>query len=184
MDAANSKFVTYPVTSQRWPDLAALFETPGPRGGRQDTANCWCAVWRWPMRSPESNKEALRSLVHGGEHTGLLAYRDDQPVEWVSVAPREQFARLLRTSQFKPKDEDTGGFVISCFAVDRTTHGHGIGRALVDATVRYALDAGATAVEAYPGEPTDYKGKLDWFLDYGFEATRTVGKRTIVRFTP
>ncbi|MBA0125649.1 GNAT family N-acetyltransferase [Haloechinothrix sp. YIM 98757] len=183
MDAANSKLMTYPVTPQLWPDLAALFERPGPRGGRPVTANCWCAVWRWPLRSPGSNKEALRSLVDGGEHTGLLAYREDQPVGWVSVAPREQFASL-RSSQFKPKDDDTGVFVISCFAVDRTARGHGIGRALVDAAVRYALDAGATAVEAFPGQPTDYKGKLEWFLDYDFEATRTVGKRTVVRYTP
>lgn len=183
MDAANSKLVSYPVTPQRWPDLAALFETPGPRGGRQDTANCWCAVWRWPMRSPESNKEALCSLVDGGENTGLLAYWVDQPVGWVSVAPREQFASL-RSSPYRPRDDDSGIFVISCFAVDHTTRAQGIGRALVDAAVRYALDAGASAVEAFPREPTDYKGKLEWFLDYGFHPTRTVGKRTVVRYTP
>ncbi|MDV6012312.1 GNAT family N-acetyltransferase [Haloechinothrix sp. LS1_15] len=183
MTTDQAELDTYPVTEQRWDDLAALFEKPGPRGGRQDTANCWCSVWRYPMRSAESNKAALRSLVTDHDPPGLLAYRDGEAVGWVSVAPREQFASLLRGSQFKPRDDDSGVFVISCFAVDRSVRGRGVGRALVDAAVRYALERGATAVEAFPGDPPDYKGKLDWFLDYGFEVMRTVGKRTVVRYT-
>lgn len=37
---------TYPVTERRLPDLEALFAKPGLRGGSQETANCWCCVWR------------------------------------------------------------------------------------------------------------------------------------------
>lgn len=115
---------------------------------------------------------------------GLLAYRDGAPVGWVSVAPREQFPSLLRSTQFRPHDDDAGVFVITCFAVDRRARGEGIGAAMLTAAVDHATSRGATAVEAYPADPPDYKGRLDWFLDYGFTPVREAGKRTVVRYTP
>lgn len=174
----------HPVTPERWDDLTALFERPGPRGGRQDTANCWCVVWRAPQREPEANRAVLCDLVEADEQPGLLAYRDGNPVGWVSVAPREQFPSLLRSTQFRPRDDDAGVFVITCFAVDRRSRGQGVGPALLAAAVEHAIARGATAVEAYPGDPPDYKGRLDWFLAFGFTPVREAGKRTVVRYDP
>lgn len=173
-----------PVSSERWGDLAQLFEQPGPRGGRQDTANCWCSVWRYPSRSPEENKQRLCELVHAGDEPGLLAYRDGDPVGWVSVAPREHFPSLLRSRQFRPHDADADVFVVTCFAVARQARRTGIGLALVAAAVDRALERGASAVEGYPGDPPDYKGRAEWFVDYGFVPVRKAGKRTVMRFTP
>lgn len=124
------------------------------------------------------------ALVRSGEVPGLLAYRDSAPVGWVSVAPREQFASLLRSPQYRLRDDDTGVFVITCLAVDRELRGQGIGAALVGAAVEYATVSGAIAVEASPKVPPDYKGTLAWFLDYGFDIMCTAGSRTVVPYTP
>lgn len=172
------------VAPERWDDLVTLFERPGPRGGRQDVGNCWCAIWRGPSRSPEENKQQLCDVVAAGDEPGLLAYRDGEPVGWVSVAAREHFPGLLRSTQFRPRDDDAGVHVITCFHVDRRERGQGVAGSLLDAAVRHALARGASAVEAYPSEPSDYKGRLGWFLDYGFVPVREAGKRTVVRFTP
>lgn len=172
------------VTPALWDDLAALFERPGPRGGRQDPANCWCSVWRTSQRTPEENRQHLCDLARAGEEPGLLASRDGAPVGWVSVAPREQFPSLLRSRQFGPRDDDPGVFVISCFVVDRQVRRQGIATALLDAAVDHAVARGATAIEAFPGDPPDYKGRIEWFLDAGFAPIRQAGKRTVVRFVP
>lgn len=172
----------HPVTPDRWADLVELFERPGPRGGRQPTANCWCVVWRDAYGEPDENKQVLCDRVMGGDEPGLLAYRDGVPVGWVSVAPREHLAGLLRSPMYRPPDDDEGVFVITCFAVDRQARGEGIAGALVKAATARAVERGATAVEAYPGDPPDYKGRLSWFLDEGFVPIREVGKRTVVRY--
>jgi GNAT superfamily N-acetyltransferase len=169
------------VDPQRWPDLEELFERPGPRGGRQDTANCWCSVWRTTMRSPEENKATLCQLVTDGRRPGLLAYRGDEPAGWVSVAPREDFPSLLRSQQFKPHDTDEGVWVITCFHVDRRHRGAGIAGTMLEAAIAHATRSGATAIEAYPADPPDYKGRLEWFLAAGFAPVREAGKRTVVR---
>jgi GNAT superfamily N-acetyltransferase len=171
-----------PVTADRWDDLAELFQRPGPRGGRQATANCWCAVWRDPARTSEQAREALNDRVAEGDVPGLLAYRDGQAVGWVSVAPRGHFGGLLRSPMFRPQDDDRGVYVVTCFAVDRRARGEGVAGRLLEAAVRYAVERGATAVEAYPGDPPDYKGRIDWFLDAGFVPVREAGKRTVVRY--
>lgn len=173
----------HPVTPDRWDDLVSLFERPGVRGGRQDTANCWCAVWRGRSGSVPK-KQALHDRVEAEDVPGLLAYRDGEPVGWVSVAPREHFAGLLRSSRFKPRDEDAGVFVITCFAVDPARRRQGIGSALVAGAVDYALDRGASAIEAYPADPPDYKGRPAWFREHGFVPVREIGQRTLVRYTP
>jgi GNAT superfamily N-acetyltransferase len=173
-----------PVTAERWDDLATLFSRPGPRGGRPVTANCWCVVWRAPHGSPEENEQVLRDTVETGEQPGLLAYRGGEPVGWVSVAPRGQLGGLLRSRLFRPLDDDADVFVITCFAVDRDARRQGVATALLEAAVDFAVARGATAVEAYPGDPPDYKGRLESFLDHGFVPVREAGKRTVVRYEP
>lgn len=172
----------HPLTPPRWDDLVDLFERPGPRGGRQDTANCWCVVWRSPFGSPDENKRQLCDLVHDGEEPGLVGYRDGSAVGWVSVAPRAHFSSLLRSTQFRPRDDDPDVFVVTCFVVDRRVRRQGMATALLSAAVDRAMTRGARAVEGYPADPPDYKGPLPTFIDYGFVPVRTVGKRTIVRY--
>ena len=90
-----------PVTPDRWDDLVTLF---GPRGA---VAGCWCMWWRlsakeWESKAYDGNRRSMKELVDAGERPGLLAYRDGEPVGWVSVAPREQFPRIERSRVLGP----------------------------------------------------------------------------------
>jgi GNAT superfamily N-acetyltransferase len=187
---ASARPVIRSVTADRWDDLAGLFERPGPRGGRQDTANCWCVVWRDRFGTAEANRDRLCGLVRDGQEPGLLAYLDDDPVGWVSVAPLAQFEGLQRSTRYRPRpregdraDAGTTGepFVVSCFHVDRRARGQGIAGTLLAAAIDHAAQRGASVVHAYPADPPDYKGDPAWFRDAGFEPVREIGKRTEMR---
>jgi ribosomal protein S18 acetylase RimI-like enzyme len=176
----------HPVTPDRWPDMVELFEQRGPRGGYRNTPayGCWCMYWRdRRLEHGDGKKQAMESLVRAGRETGLLAYEDGSPVGWVSIAPRGEYAELLKSPQYRPRDEDEGVWSIVCFAVDRYAQRQGVATTLLDAAVAHACCRGAAAVEAYAhvSNPTDYMGNLDVFLERGFRVFRDANKRAIVR---
>jgi GNAT superfamily N-acetyltransferase len=131
----------------------------------------------------EPKKRAMAQLVSAGREPGLLAYEEGSPVGWISVAPREDFAALLRSPQYRPDDDVANIWSIVCFTVDRSAQRQGLAGALLDAAVAHACARGAALVEAYPhvSNPTDYMGNLDLFLGRGFRPHREKAKRTIVR---
>lgn len=138
----------HPVTPERWGDLERLF---GPSGA---CSGCWCMWYRitrseWSKNSNEGNRKALKRIVDSGRVPGLLAYVDDEPAGWVSVAPREEFASLERSRVLKRMD-DRPVWSIVCFFVSRAHRRQGLSRTLVKAAVDYAADQGATLVEGYP----------------------------------
>lgn len=137
-----------PVTPDRWDDLAAFF---GPNGAY---GNCWCAWFR--VRAKDfgdgpANRRLLHRLTRDGAVPGLLAYDPDEPVGWVSVAPREQFERINRSRVVGPVDlDETGVWSLVCFWIPVARRRTGIGTALLAGAVDYARSRGATTVEAYP----------------------------------
>jgi GNAT superfamily N-acetyltransferase len=137
--------------------------------------------WRQRTGDAGKNKEAMRSLVRAGDEPGLLAYADDVPVGWVSVGRREQFGQLMRSPQYKPRDDDHDVFAIVCFYVDPRSQRSGVGSALLDSAIEWARDRGATAIEAYPNPNPDFMGRLEAFEQRGFSRTRLAGKRSVVR---
>jgi hypothetical protein len=116
-------FSVHPLTPERWPDLVELFERRGPRAGHRNTPafGCWCMWWRdRELGHGEPKKRALEALVRAGRATGLVAYDGADPVGWVSIAPREEYPVLLRSPQYRPRDEEEEHVSsIVCFAVDR-----------------------------------------------------------------
>ena len=186
-----------PLTRERVPDLAALFN----RGG--DPKWCWCSFFRvrstdFRTATPASNRRVLEKAVETtadlGRNPGLVAYRDGEAVGWVSVGPRDDYARLQHSKVLGPID-DRPVWSIVCFVVARTARGEGIATALLDAAVDYAREHGATLLEAYPIE-TDggrvpaahaYKGTVGMFERAGFEvaarrrANASSAERPIVR---
>ena len=108
-----------PATRTCWPDVERLF---GPTGAY---AGCWCMFLRTSSKVFEAqcqgggaaNREALKALVEGGAEPGLLAYRDDVPIGWVALAPREEYGRVLRSPLHKPIDDEPGVWAITCFFV-------------------------------------------------------------------
>jgi GNAT superfamily N-acetyltransferase len=178
----------HPVTPERWPDMVELFERRGPRGGHRNTPayGCWCMYWRdRSLAHGEPKKRAMAKLVRAGREPGLLAYDDGVPVGWVAIAPREEYTAIVRSPQYRPRDEGGGTAVwaIVCFTIDKEARGQGIAAKLLDAAVAYAFAHGATSVEAYPhvSNATDYMGHTELFEQAGFAHVRDANKRAIVR---
>jgi GNAT superfamily N-acetyltransferase len=178
-----------PVTPERWGDMCALFERPGPRGGHRNVPayGCWCMYWRdRSLDHGEPKKQAMKRLVHAGRKPGLLAYDDtDEPVGWVSVGPREEFSAILRSPQYRLREAGGGDAVWSlvCFTVDRNAQRRGAAAALLSAAVDHAFAHGASSVEAYPHrtELTNYMGHVDLFERAGFVPVRETSKRLVMR---
>jgi GNAT superfamily N-acetyltransferase len=193
MAAPPSDIAIHPLTADRFPDLAALFEEGG------DPKWCWCQFYRergldWTNSTAETNRERLASLARDGPAPGLVAYDGDRAVGWVSLAPRPAFDRLTHAKVLAPVD-DKPVWSIVCFVVSRKARDRGVARALLDAAMAWAKDQGATILEAYPSD-TDgrripaanaYHGTLSMFESAGFEvvarrqANRTTPVRPIVR---
>jgi GNAT superfamily N-acetyltransferase len=86
--------------------------------------------------------------------SGLVAYLDGEPAGWCAVEPRTVYLHLLNrrvpwAGRAEDKTDD-GVWAVTCF-VTRTGFRHqGVSRALARATVDFARDRGARAVEGYP----------------------------------
>jgi GNAT superfamily N-acetyltransferase len=156
-----------PLTSDRWDDLVELFERPGASIAR----GCYCMFYRRSgkhdvpsgMTYSEANKRALKGLVNRGVVPGLIGYENDRPIGWVSLGPREDYARLKRSPVMKPVDEKPV-WSITCFVVDPKTRHRGVAEAMLKGAVTWARKQGATLLEAYPcDKPAKASDDSMWF---------------------
>jgi GNAT superfamily N-acetyltransferase len=101
----------------------------------------------------------LREEAHCGypsapTTSGLVGYLDGEPVGWCAVEPRTAYPRLLRMPvPFKGRGEDKaddGVWAVTCFPTRAGFRRRGISRALARATVDFARERGARALEGYP----------------------------------
>src|SRR5438552_18452012 len=99
-----------PLTRERWPDLEALFNAKGCSVAR----GCWCMYYRrsgsrGPLRAgttrAQANRADLKALLGSGEPPGLIGYRGQVPVGWVSLRPRDDYAKLRRPPLLNAADE-------------------------------------------------------------------------------
>jgi ribosomal protein S18 acetylase RimI-like enzyme len=190
------KLTVLPLTPDRWPDLEALFNAKGCSVAR----GCWCMYYRrsgsrgpLPPRTTHSqaSRAELKALVDAGNPPGLIGYRRNVPVGWVSIGPREEYAKLRRSPVMKPLDDQPVWSVI-CFVVPLEYRGQGVARALLDGAIAYAKKQGATVLEAYPvdksGRSNDdqmWFGAKSMYDSAGFEeVARRKPQRPIVRLKP
>jgi GNAT superfamily N-acetyltransferase len=181
-----------PLTPDRWPDLEAIFNAKGCAIARM----CWCMHYRrtgahvppaGSSRARDSRKQ-LKALVDAGRPPGLIGYRGRLPVGWVSLGPREEYAKLERSPVMKPVDEQPVWSVI-CFVVPAEHRGQGVAEALLAGAIEYARRQGARLVEAYPvetdGQTRDenlWFGTASMFDRAGFvEVARRKPLRPVVR---
>ena len=177
-----------PVTPDRWPDLEQFFEA---RGGPK---HCWCMVFR-PMSSADrragapAKKQALAQTVAANTPVGILAYVDDEPVAWCSIAPLETYTNLRTRSYVSDGSDTENVWSIACFYIRSAYRRQGMTTQLINAAIDYAKDNGAKVIEAYPVDydsPSySYMGRIGTFERLGFEEIATAGtRRHIMRLQP
>jgi GNAT superfamily N-acetyltransferase len=122
----------------------------------------------------------LERLTHAGAIPGLLARDAGETVGWVSVAPREQFERILRSRTIGPVEPDESGvWSLVCFWIPARYRRSGIGTALLQGAVAHAKGRGATVLEAYPVDTAGerrpsaelFSGTVGMFERAGFDVT-------------
>jgi ribosomal protein S18 acetylase RimI-like enzyme len=197
MTSRTGDLEVHPLTPQRLSDLAELFG----QGGAQ--RYCWCAYFR--VRSIEFStatvaahravlERAVATTATERRAAGLIAYRDQRPIGWVSLGPRDDYQRLQHSKALGPID-DQPVWSLVCFVVSPWARGQGVAAALLDAAIAYAREHGATLLEAYPVETEGervpdadaYKGTVSMFERAGFEvvarrrANRVSRERPIMR---
>jgi GNAT superfamily N-acetyltransferase len=147
------KLHVHPLTADRWSDLVDLF---GRQGGSV-ARGCYCMYYRRSGKvaldpgctCAQTNQRALRALVDAGVVPGLLGYADGRAIAWVSLGPREDYAKLERSPVMKRVD-DQPVWSIVCFFVDARCRGQGLAEAMLQGALRFAREHGARLVEAYP----------------------------------
>lgn len=180
-----------PLTPERWPDLEQLFGPKGAYGG------CWCMWFRLRRREfgrneGADNKAGLKALVDSGTPPGLIAYVDGEPAGWCSLDPREKFAHLEHSRQFKRVDNQPVWSIV-CFVIGERFRRQGLMLRLLEEAVSCAAQRGAGIIEAYPVEPVEPEGRLTGTAGYtgiasafrraGFiEVARAANGRPVMRY--
>ncbi|MBL8516947.1 MAG: GNAT family N-acetyltransferase [Betaproteobacteria bacterium] len=162
------KLTLHPLTPDRWNDLESIFNASGCSVAR----SCWCMFYRQRGQGPTPpqgatrgamNKARFKAVVEAGPPPGLIGYRGKTPVGWVSLGPREDYAKLERSPVMKPVD-DRPVWSIICFVVPSEFRRQGVAQALLEGAIKYATKQGATLVEAYPvDKPERSHDEFMWF---------------------
>ena len=184
----------HPLTPARWPDLEAVFNARGCSEARR----CWCMFYRVSGKETGFTltgdaqrtraRAALRKLADRDLPPGLLGYRGREPVGWISLGPREDYARLANSPTMKPVD-DQSVWSIVCLVVPSEFRGQGVARELIAGAVAYARKRGVRLLEAYPVDKSHssatqapWFGSKAMFDEAGFaEVARRRPARPIVR---
>ena len=155
--AIGPTWTTYPVTPDRFEDFADVIN-PNRRA-----THCWCLSHRLGTREiaelggDGGREAAMRALCARELPPGVVTYRDEVPVGWCNLGPREQIPRLAASKLIRPIDELPVWSVI-CLVVRGGFRRQGVVRHLIEGAVEWARSQGAPAVEAYPVDPD---GRMD-----------------------
>ena len=177
------------LTKETWKDFENLFGERGACGG------CWCMSWRikkaeFEKCKGDGNKRLMKKLVNKYEEIGILAYLENKPVGWCSVAPREDFVRL-NNSRVLSRVDDKPVWSIVCFFVDKNYRKMGLSAELLKGVIHYGKSKGVVILEGYPVEPYSenmpaafaWTGFQNSFKKAGFkEVERRSKSRPIMRF--
>lgn len=188
-----------PANQASWADLQAVFGTADYPG------MCYCQHYKtrdchWSSLSGEERHRRLREQTRCDDPrarttSGLVAYLGQEPVGWVAVEPRAAYPRLAKVrtvwSGRQEDKADDGVWAVTCFVTRKGYRKRGITYALAAATVGFARDQGARALEAYPMITSPGKeitwgelhvGSRQVFADAGFtEVSHPSPRRVVMR---
>jgi GNAT superfamily N-acetyltransferase len=186
-----------PANEASWDDLVAIFGT-ADYAGRCHCQRLKVVGWIWRDSTPEQRTAMLRRQTSCGDPgaattSGLVAYVDDEPAGWVAVEPRTAYPKLRSTripwaGRREDKDDDDV-WAVTCFVVRKGYRGRGLTYPLARATIEFARERGARALEAYPMITQPGK-EITWgelnvgarqvFQDAGFEEVSHPTPRRVV----
>ena len=182
-----------------WADLQAIFGTADYPGRcycqRFKTRDCHWSSMNDQARRSRLREQAPRDNPRARATTGLVAYLEKEPVGWVAVEPRTAYPRLLRTrTAWSGRGEDKADdsvWAVTCFVTRKGYRKRGVTYALAAATVDFARENGARALEAYPMTTPPGKeitwgelhvGSRQVFDDAGFtEVSHPSPRRVVMR---
>jgi ribosomal protein S18 acetylase RimI-like enzyme len=159
-------------------------------------ARCYCLSYHLgeeletsDARTAAANRAQRATQIERGDASGVLAFAGDRGgsgdrvVGWCNASPRTTLPLLDR---YFPSDdpEHTGSIV--CYVIAPRFRGQGIARKLLDGAEEMLRGRGFRWIEAYPPKDarTDagsYHGKLNMYVDAGFEQVRESGRYVVVR---
>jgi GNAT superfamily N-acetyltransferase len=166
---AAEQLTIVPANEASWSDLEAIFGAAGY------PARCQCQWFKvagslWRDSTQDERTAALRAQTACGDPgaaatSGLVAYVEGEPAGWVAVEPRTAYPKLRGSRvPWKDRDEDKdddGVWAVTCFVVRKGWRGRGLMYGLARATIGFARERGARALEAYPLIPEPGK-VLTW----------------------
>lgn len=196
---AADQLTIVPANEASWSDLQAILGTADYSG------RCYCQHFKiadsqWSALSDGERRDRLRRQASCGDPrarstAGLVAYLGGEPVGWVAVEPRTAYPRLLKMrTPWSGRHEDRADdsvWAVTCSIVRKGYRRRGITYALAAATIDFARERGARALEAYPmitvpgkeitwGEL--YVGARQVFADAGFtEVSHPSPRRVVMR---
>jgi GNAT superfamily N-acetyltransferase len=147
-----------PANEASWDDLGAIFGT-ADYSGRCQCQRFKIPGWIWRDSTQEERTAMLREQTACGNPgapatSGLVAYLAGEPVGWVAVEPRSAYPKLRGSRvPWKGRDEDPGDdgvWAVTCLVVRKGYRGRGLTYLLAQATIDFARQRGARALEAYP----------------------------------
>ena len=188
-----------PANEASWDDITSVF------GTADYACRCLCQRlkvpgWIWRDTTRDQRVVMLREQTACGDPgatstSGLVAYVDGEPAGWVAVEPRTAYPKLRGTRiPWSGRDEDKNDdevWAVTCLVVRKGYRGRGLTYPLAAATIDYARERGARALEAYPMITQPGK-EITWgelhvgarqvFVDAGFtEITHPTPRRVVMR---
>lgn len=172
-------------------------------GSRGYPARCRCQRYRttteewWHDPIPlEERIFRLRQQTDCGHPdsdatSGLVGYLGGEPVGWCAVAPRSEYVRMGQTPWTGRSEDkaDDSVWAVTCFVIRVGYRGRGITYPLAAATVPFAGDCGARALEGYAMDPEPgqtvtwgemHVGHRKVFAAAGFEEVHRPSKRRVI----
>jgi len=128
------------------------------------------------------NKRQMCELVDSGVVPGLVGYVDGSPAGWISLGPREDYAKLLRSRIMKPVD-DLEVWSVVCTYVARRYRGQGVQHRLLQAAVDYARAQKVRTLEAYPVDKPE-RSHADFMFFGSRSLYEQAGFSEVVRRSP
>ncbi len=145
--APSRELVIRPLTAGRVDDLKSV--TAGTWGSA-----CWDLWPRYrakemlergldgdPKTAQMRRRAEVARLAKRKNAPGLIAYRGGEPIGWVSIGPRFDYARIV-ASRATPPVVDLAVWVIPCITVRRGNRGRGLAIAMIKAAIAYAAKHG------------------------------------------